>query len=252
MMNRMRIVPAVMALLLVCAVGAVAAPPPPVDAKSRAVVEKMCTFMAAAKAFSVHADISNEQVLPSGVKIKRSAAGTLNVQRPNMLQATVVGDLLDRSFWYDGRSFSVLFPDSKLYVSEKAPPTLDGTMDWVLKKTGLAFPLLDYLYSDPLPGLLEGVRLSQYLGTSEVTGVKCTHLAFKQSTINWQVWVEDSDTPVPRRIVIEYKDQPGGLEYEALLSDWKFTETLPASLFVFTPPEGASRMQVAMSTPEVN
>ena len=64
MANGPRIMPALVSLLL-CAAAAMAAPTapraaagptaPPVDSKSKAVLERMCTFLAAAPAFSVAA-----------------------------------------------------------------------------------------------------------------------------------------------------------------------------------------------------
>jgi hypothetical protein len=273
MRNGSRIVPALLSVLLVCAAVAMAAPTtrkstaapkattapkaaavptaPPVDARSKAVLEKMCTFLAGTQAFTVDVNVTHEQVLPSGVKVQRNSEGQVSVQRPNMAQVSTDGDLLDRCFWYDGKTAAVLFPASNLYVKADAPSTLDGTMDWLIGRTGLAFPLMDYFYSDPLPGLLEGVRLSHYLGESSVMGCQTIHLAFKQPTINWQVWVEDSQTPVPRKIVVEYKTLPGCPEYTALLSDWEFPENIAASVFEFTPPEGAKQMPLMVPTSEV-
>lgn len=251
MVNRLRIIPVAVALLLLCVAVAMAAPKSPVDPQSRAVLEKMASFLASAKAFCVHADVCNEEVLPSGVKVQRCSASDACLQRPNKLQATATGDLTNRSFWYDGKTLSVLFPARKQYVTVEAPATLDATMDWAMQNTGLALPLADYLYSDPLPALLSGVRLSHYLGDSEVNGVKCQHMAFKQANINWQLWVEDSETPVPRKIAIEYKTDPGSPEYTAVLSDWKFSDSLPDDRFAFTPPADAARIQVVMSNLEV-
>lgn len=252
MANRLWLVPAVVALLALCAGVATAAPTSPIDPQSKAVLEKMASFLASAKAFSVRADVCNEEVLPSGVKVERCSSSDAFLQRPDKLQVTSTGDLTNRSIWYDGKTLSVFFPAKKQYVTtEEAPATLDAAMDWAIQKTGVSLPLTDFLYSDPLPGLLEGVRLSHYLGESEVNGVKCQHMAFKQANINWQLWVEDSATPVPRKFVVEYKNDPGAPQYSAVLSDWNFSETLPADRFVFTPPEGACRMQMVMSTPEV-
>ncbi len=251
MVNRVRVFPGMVALLLLSAVVAMAAPTPPVDPKSQAVLDKMARFLAATQAFTVKAYISREEVLPSEVKIQRSASSKVSMQRPDKLQVTTVGDLANRSFWYDGASVALYFPVRNQYIRATAPATLDDTIDWLITQLGLSMPLLDYLHSDPLPGLLEGVQLSHYLGMSEVMGVKCDHLAFKQSTVDWQVWVEDSATPVPRKVVVEYKLDPRAPEYTAMLSDWEFLDSLSADLFVFTPPEGASRIRVAVSEPEV-
>lgn len=241
-----------LAMLLSCASLGIAAPPAaPIDAASKAVLERMCTFLASTKAFTVHVDTAAEEVLQSGVKVQRHASGDVKIQRPNMLHATIDGDLIDRSFWYDGQSFAIFLPSQAIYSLAAAPPTLDACMDWVVAKTGFSFPLLDYVYSDPLPGLIEGVRLTHNLGLSKVDGVDCTHLAFKQSTINWQVWIENSATPVPRKIVVDYKAEPGAPQYIAVLSGWKFPEALPAGNFKFTPPAGTSQVPLLQRVEEV-
>lgn len=268
-MTRLRIVPAVAATLLMCWVAAIAAPTarqvtkptttpvagqatrPPVDAQSKAILDRMGSFLTQAKAFSVRADVCNEQVLPSGVKVQRCASTEAFLRRPDKLHVRALGDVTNRSIWYDGSMFSILFPAKKIYVSTTAPPTLDAAMDWVMQRTEVSLPMADYFYSDPIPGLLEGVRLSHYLGDSHVMGTRCKHLAFKQANINWQVWVEDSATPVPRKVVVEYKNDPGSPQYTAMLYDWKFCDTLPDDLFVFRAPEDASRIQVVVSATEV-
>jgi hypothetical protein len=250
--------PVLVSLLLVYAAALMAAPqapkaptPPAVDAKSKDVLGRMTSFLAGKNAFTVQVDLSNEEVLQSGVKVQRNAAGEVRVQRPDKAYVTVDGDVLDRKLWYDGSTVTVLFPATNLYISADAPATLDKTIDFLILKTGLDLPLADYLYSDPMPGLLQGVRLSHYLGDSEVMGTKCIHLAFKQATINWQVWVEDSATPVPRKIVVDYKSRPGCPQYVAYLSDWKFPETLSAEVFQFTAPAGARQMPLLEPATEV-
>ena len=44
-----------------------------------------------------------------------------------------------------------------------------------------------------------------YVGKSEVRGVKTDHLAFRADEVDWQVWIEDSRTPLPRKLVITLK-----------------------------------------------
>lgn len=252
MRNRVRFAPVAVALLLLCAVVVMAAPmAPKIDPQTKAVLDKMGNVLAKAKAFSVHADVCNEDVLPSGVKVQRCSSTDAYLERPDKLQVTSTGDLTDRSIWYDGKTLSVLFPAKQQYVTVDAPATLDETMNWAIQKAQVGVPLMDFLYSDPLSGLLDQVRLTHYLGDSEVSGVKCKHMAFKQADINWQLWVEDSPIPVPRKIVIEYKNEPGTPEYTAVLSDWTLLDSLPDERFVFTPPEGAHRIQMTMPTREV-
>jgi len=74
--------------------------------------------------------------------------------------------------------------------------------------------------------------------------VKCHHLAFRQEGIDWQIWIEDSDQALPRKLVITLKEQPGHPQYLALIDKWNLTPDAPDSAFEFTPPAGAKRIDL--------
>jgi hypothetical protein len=78
-----------------------------------------------------------------------------------------------------------------------------------------------------------------------VLGVPCEHLAFSLGTVDWQIWIEQGARPVPRKIVITYKDEEGTPEYAAILSNWDFQTALPDALFQFEPPAGTTKISVA-------
>src|SRR5688500_14400635 len=76
------------------------------------------------------------------------------------------------------------------------------------------------------------------------SGVDCHHLAIRQADVDWQVWVENSQTPVPRKLVITTKTEPTEPQYMATL-DWEFAPRMDDSLFAFTPPATAARIVFA-------
>ena len=84
-----------------------------------------------------------------------------------------------------------------------------------------------------------------YLGPVTVLGVPCEHLAFSLGKVDWQIWIEQGARPVPRKIVITYKDEEGTPEYTAILSNWDFQTKLSDFLFNFEPPTGATKITVA-------
>jgi hypothetical protein len=49
--------------------------------------------------------------------------------------------------------------------------------------------------------------------------------------------------------VITYKNAEGQPQFWAQLSDWNLSPDVPDSLFVFTPPEGASKIAFAARKP---
>ena len=47
-------------------------------------------------------------------------------------------------------------------------------------------------------------------GLHLVRGIQCHHLVFIQDDIDWQIWIENSQTPLPRKMVITSKWLAGG------------------------------------------
>jgi hypothetical protein len=104
----------------------------------------------------------------------------------------------------------------------------------------------------PIQTLIARVRAGTYLGLHQVNGVKCHHLAFRQDVIDWQIWIEDSDHPVPRKVVITYKEQPGHPQFTAILDKWELSASAPDSAFEFSPPAGAKRIDLTPAAPAGN
>jgi hypothetical protein len=74
--------------------------------------------------------------------------------------------------------------------------------------------------------------------------VPCDHLAVRTSKgVDFQVWVAQGSEPLPRRIVITYKEETGQPQFWADLSDWNLSPEISDTLFTFTPPAGADRIQ---------
>ena len=80
---------------------------------------------------------------------------------------------------------------------------------------------------------------SKYVGLNDAAGVDCDHLAFIQENADWQVWIDHGKKPLPRKIVITYKQLPTQPQWGAVFSNWRFDRQLPASLFEPTLPKGA-------------
>ena len=82
-----------------------------------------------------------------------------------------------------------------------------------------------------------------YIGLHLVCGVQCHHLLYVQDDIDWQIWIENSPTPLPRKIVITSKWLAGGPQFVARISYWKTSANLADDLFVFTAPVTAQQIQ---------
>jgi hypothetical protein len=72
-------------------------------------------------------------------------------------------------------------------------------------------------------------------------------LAFRQQDIDWQVWIEDGPTPLPRKFLIT-DTKAKGLQFTALFSKWNTSPQLEDALFTFVPPEKAEKIELRPAT----
>lgn len=173
-----------------------------------------------------------------------TATRRVSVRRPDRLAGDVAGDALDRSVWYDGKTFSALDKEQNVWTSGSGPPTIDEALDWVFDKTGTVIPLADFVYADPYARLMGSVQRGVYLGIHEAAGVPCYHLSFEQATIDWQLWIDAGKEPLPRKLVIAYKTEDEVPQYTVTIRKWDLEAKVPDELFRFEPPQGASRVEV--------
>lgn len=226
-------------LILSSYAGAQPANTSPVDPKADAILKSAGQLLSSAKAFTLQTHTMADQVTASGQKIQVSRNQTIAVRRPDGMAADVAGDLEDLRFWYDGKQVTVYNKRTNSVGATDAPATIDATLDMLAGKYGLALPLADLLFSDPYKSLIGQVRSGQYVGTGFVLETRCHHLAFRQEAVDWQIWIQEGDKPLVRKIVITYKDSPGHPQFTALLSNWdlaaqpadsRFKPDLPADV----------------------
>jgi hypothetical protein len=224
---------------------------PVITPQAERLLRAMGDYLKPAKAFSFHADIMYDDFLASGQKIQFTATSDVAIRRPDRISFDFEGDGGRKRFWYDGQSVTLYDKVHQVYGTEKTPPGIEATLEYVTDQLGFTPPLSDFLFDDPGNVLLQDVIFGVDLGESDVGGVNCRHLAFVQTDIDWQIWIEQGKLLVPRKLVITYKKRPGVPEYIALLSDWDFTTPIADSLFSAEIPPGAEAISFLKLKPEV-
>ncbi len=218
---------------------------PVIDPQADELMRRMCDYLAQAQTFSVTAEVWQDVQLDSGQQVQAGRTVDLQVRRPNRFHAEVHSTRHSRGLYYDGTSITLLDRVHNLYGTVPAPATLDDALDVASERFGITLPLEDIIVSDPYQSGMGKVTSGILLGPVTVLGVACEHLAFSLGTVDWQLWIEQGARPVPRKIVITYKDEEGTPEYAAILSNWDFQTTLPDNLFTFEPPAGTLMINVA-------
>jgi hypothetical protein len=196
-------------------------------------------YLAGMEAFSLAAHSSLEVVLLSGQKIQFDNSSRLTVQRPNKLHAERLGDLVAQEFLYDGESLTLHQVDAGLYASVPAPGTLEEMLDFARDYLDIVAPAGDLIYSDAFELLMEGVHTAFTVGEADVAGVPCDHLAFSAPGTDFQIWIQQGDRPLPRKLIITSRDVVNAPQFSVLIDAWDQTPDLDEDLFHFEPPEDA-------------
>jgi hypothetical protein len=168
------------------------------------------------------------------------------VHRPNRLLVDVTGDDGESKLLFDGKTAAVFSATHNKYASIPVP---DGTIDAMLKQVvgrlGVDFPLADFLTEAPAKAFLTGVTAGQSVGMVTIDGAPYLHLVFSQPPgIELELWVENNEQSLPRRLIVTYHDLPGTPNFIAEFSDWNFNIHPSDADFAFQPPAGAEQVQL--------
>ncbi len=222
---------------------------PYIEEKADTVLRQMSSFLESQNQFQFAANTIRDVLTSNGVLVQITQDVDVVVNRPNQFKVETSGDLVKRQLWYDGATVALLDSQGGVYATREAPDTIDATLDALIEKFGVNMPLADLMYSDIYDGLTKNVVAGYYFGLSEVDGVPCHHLVFVQDNVDWQIWIEDSDTPLPRKVAVGYKNRPGVPRYLAIINNWNLTPEIASDEFIFSPPADAKEVEFVQVTP---
>ena len=164
-------------------------------------------------------------------------------RRPDRLLVDATGDDGSSKMIYDGKTLVVYAVDQKQYESIPVSGKIEEMVDVAEKLLGVDFPLADLLTDDPEKSLLDGVTSGGQVGGATIDGVPCRHFFFVQSPdLELELWLEDNDRSLPRRVFVTYRSLPGHPTFLAELSDWDFSIHPADADFIFQPPAGVTQV----------
>jgi len=217
-----------------------------IDPRAVSALDRTGAFLRSQRAMVVNAEMTTDEVLDSGQKIQRNGIATLKVSRPDRLRADVVSDRGTQQLFYDGKTFTLYQPALGYYGSFNAPPTLAQLVNVAEQHYGIDMPLADLFAWGTDQSLTANLKGAISLGPSMVKGVKCDHYAFHQADVDWEVWIEQGPQPLPRKLVITTTTERTQPQHVAVLT-WDLAPRLDESLFTFTPPATAQRIEFAVA-----
>lgn len=217
-------------------------------AEALAIFKVMSDFLGSQRALRFEAEVGWDAMQVTGERLEFGGHRVMVVHRPDRARVDSVrrdGEIA--TLYFDGQRVSIDLPDDQAYVSLEKPGTLDEVVDYLTDEMDTAVPLGDLVRADIYGAVAPSVTSGFWVEEATIDGTPCDHIALRAKAVDVQLWVEQRDHPVPRRIVITYRAAPGAPQFRAQFTGWDFAPDVPDALFQYTPPEGAEQIPMLVA-----
>jgi len=215
-----------------------------VDPDAVATLNKMGAYLRTLKAFQVEALITRDDVLDNGQVVQNDEKVNLLARVPDRMRVEITSPKKHRFYFYDGKNFTIFAALANFYAIAPAPDTLGKLGDDLYEKYDIELPLQD-LFLWGTPGARNGDITSAFdVGPSEVGGVTCEQYAFRERGLDWQIWIQLGDYPLPRKLVLSTLTDEARPQYSSTLN-WNLAPSFDEEAFVFDPPKDAQKIVIA-------
>jgi hypothetical protein len=208
-------------------------------------IKEMSTYLMSAKTLAITSQGSLDAVTADGQRIQLDGTTTYKVRRPGFV-IDYNSDIKSRRFIYDGKNFTVYSPTLGFYASAPAPGTNREVLDTIYNKFGISLPLEDlFRWGDGSNAdRIQALRSAYEVGSATIDGVATDHFAFREADVDWEVWIQKGDQPLPRKFVIVDRTDPSRPTFTARLS-WQINPAFTDADFTFVPDANAKQIQLA-------
>jgi len=207
-------------------------------------LKKMGAYLRTLNAFEIKANTLTDTVLDNGQTVQFAGTANYRVRKPNGFIITVASDRKVRQFNYDGKSFTIFSPRMGFYTTVPAPPTIREVLTRIHDKLGVELPLEDLfrwgLPEDRHDELTSGVLV----GYAKMNGVDSDQYAFREGDVDWQIWIQRGNRPLPLKVVITLTSDPARPQFAANLN-WNISPQFTDATFAFKPPANAKSITIA-------
>ena len=215
-----------------------------VEPKADTIFKQMSDYLATIEQFEISTQSSIETMLDSGQKIMLHHSNVIVVKRPDRMYSSRKGDFDAQSFYYDGTIFTDYDHIKNQYTVVDVPGTLPAALDFAIKTLELATPGVDLLYPNSYEKLSRGLLDGFYISKSVVNDIECHHLAFRNGDVDWQIWIQTGDKPLPIKYVITSRWITGAPQYSIIMT-WNVKPDISDDIFKFVPSDTAKKITMA-------
>jgi hypothetical protein len=203
----------------------------------------MGAFLQTLKRFEVSTELTGERVLAEGQKLQHTATAELDVERPNKIRALLHSARSERQIVYDGKTVTFYEPAQKYFSTIDLAGTLGGLITLLEERYGVQLPMEDFFRWGTPSAPVDKIESAMNAGQDFIDKDLCDHYAFRQGQLDWQIWIATGRNPLPRKLVITNRADDARPQ-SVQLFDWNLKPGFRDAVFKFTPPKGATRIEI--------
>lgn len=204
-----------------------------INPKATALLQKSLNYLNSFDAFSLHAQNNLEDIDENGRRVDYELSTSLVVKRPDKLMVERHGNESNQYFYYNGKTLTQYTPSAQVYAQVEAPATIEEMLHFARDTYGIGAPIADLMYSNSYELLMDEVNYAEVLGTEMIGDVVCQHLLFSRPGVDFQIWISDSDKPLPYKYIVTDTTTPELLSYTSYFSNWNASPKITKDLFTF-------------------
>ena len=220
------------------------------DQAARALLLGMAEFMARAPAMSVTMRSGYDAIQADGQRIEFGERRRILMQRPDKIRVEVERSDGERgTVVFDGRWITAYKPAENVYARAEKPGNLDQALVYMVRDLQATLPLARMFTTGFAADLDRRATSVALVEECSLFDVPTAHLAVRSADVDVQLWIARGPEPLPRRVVITYKNAPGQPQFRADLYDWSVTPKVDPAAFAFVPPAGAEQVRYLAPRP---
>ena len=135
-------------------------------------------------------------------------------------------------------------PRVKYYATAPAPATIIDLVDTLDAKFDIEVPFVDLFRWGTPESDVADITDATDIGPVSINGVTCEQYAFRQKGLDWQVWIQNGDFPLPLKLVLTTTTDEARPEHSSLYT-WNLAPSYNDKAFVFDPPADAKKITFA-------
>lgn len=213
------------------------------EAEANALLKGMSDYLARQQTMAITVDTSIEIITSELQKLQFNSTTAMTLKRPNQLRMQRDGGFARVEMFYDGKTLTLRDLEGKTYAQRPTASNIDGLVTELHAGAGAVTPGIDLLVSDPYAALMDDVQKGMVVGEAVINGVRCDHLAYRNTEVDWQIWIRKGPDKIPCKFIITTKTMTAAPQYTVTITNWKSGQPVSDADLRFQPLPGERKVE---------